>query len=172
MDEHTSYELAFRNGYEKGYADALAFAQNELKPIAESVKECLQMCEVIANGVTLATDNNVGDKLSPAEPLTNCQQWIPVRKRLPDNDGRYLVRKETLHTPWYDVLYFAKDGRKIVEPKSRCHTGFSCKNGCGHNVNYAEYKCNVCGGGWYCQDCAYSSREGNKMYCNNPAMGK
>lgn len=67
---------------------------------------------------------------------------------------------------------YAKDGRKIVEPKSRCHTGFSCKNGCGHNVNYAEYKCNVCGGDWHCEDCAYSSREGNKMYCNNPDMGK
>lgn len=34
---------------------------------------------LIANGVT------VGDKLSPtAEPLTNCQQWIPVTERLPD----------------------------------------------------------------------------------------
>ena len=67
---------------------------------------------------------------------------------------------------------YAKDGRKIVEAKARCHTGFSCKNGCGHNVNYSTYKCNVCGGGWHCKDCAYASREGNKMYCNNPAMGK
>ena len=35
---------------------------------------------LIANGVTFATDNNVGGK------------WIPVTERLPDNDGEYLVR--------------------------------------------------------------------------------
>ena len=29
---------------------------------------------LIANGVTFATDNNVGDKMSPAELLTNCKQ--------------------------------------------------------------------------------------------------
>lgn len=40
---------------------------------------------LIANGVTFATDNNVGDKLTPTEPLTNCQHWIPVTERLPDN---------------------------------------------------------------------------------------
>ena len=48
---------------------------------------------LIAQGVTFATDNPVGDKLSPAayksqatETLTNCQQWIPVTERLPDRD--------------------------------------------------------------------------------------
>ena len=34
---------------------------------------------LIANGVTLAPDNNVGDK------------WISVKERLPDADGDYLV---------------------------------------------------------------------------------
>ena len=48
---------------------------------------------LIANGVvvskmetaTIATDNPVGDKLTPTEPQTNCQPWIPVTERLPDN---------------------------------------------------------------------------------------
>ena len=38
---------------------------------------------LIANGVTFATDNNVGSK------------WIPVTERLPDEDGSYLVTTTT-----------------------------------------------------------------------------
>ena len=53
-------------------------ARDELKKMHD--ENCL-----IANGVTFATDNNVGDKLTPTEPLTNCQHWIPVTERLPDN---------------------------------------------------------------------------------------
>ena len=53
---------------------------------------------LIANGVTIATDNNVGDKKlrfllrenGDIVPLTNCQQWIPVTERLPETDGHYL----------------------------------------------------------------------------------
>ena len=56
---------------------------------------------LIANGVTV-TDTNVG-------------KWIPVTDRLPNADGRYLVRKNLYGTPWYDVIYFAKDGRKFDE---------------------------------------------------------
>ena len=59
------------------------------------------------------TDNNVGDKLTPTEPLTNCQQWIPVAERLPEENGNYLVVKNGYNTRWIDVLSFAKDGRKV-----------------------------------------------------------
>ena len=40
---------------------------------------------LIANGVTFATDNNVGDKLTPTA------EWIPVSERLPGVTGRYLT---------------------------------------------------------------------------------
>lgn len=46
---------------------------------------------LIANGVTFATDNNVGDKLTPTAKDTNVpSKWIPVTERLPDRDGQYL----------------------------------------------------------------------------------
>ena len=48
---------------------------NGSAPTAEQYADYL-----IANGVTFATDNNVGDK------------WISVRERLPEIDGSYLVR--------------------------------------------------------------------------------
>ena len=48
---------------------------------------------LIANGVTIVTDNNVGHKLTPTGKdicvLTNgvtVQQWIPVSERLPELD--------------------------------------------------------------------------------------
>lgn len=68
---------------------------------------------LIANGVTIskmekvAIDNNVGDKMTPTEPLTNCQQWIPVSERLPEEEGLYLVAVVNDHerryskTAWY-----------------------------------------------------------------------
>ena len=68
---------------------------------------------LIANGVTFATDNNVGDKLAPTEPLTNCQQWIPVTERLPEKDGQYLVYERGYIIPSIRVLSFANDGRKV-----------------------------------------------------------
>ncbi len=46
---------------------------------------------LIANGVTFATDTPVAYKLSQTEPLTICQQWIPVTERLPKKQGFYLV---------------------------------------------------------------------------------
>ena len=54
---------------------------------------------LIANGVvvskmetaTIATDNPVGDKLTPTAKDTNVpSKWIPVTERLPDRDGQYL----------------------------------------------------------------------------------
>ena len=41
---------------------------------------CLIAEELMAEGVTFATDNNVGDK------------WISVKDRLPDQMGKYLCR--------------------------------------------------------------------------------
>ena len=46
---------------------------------------------LIANGVTV-------------------QKWIPVTERLPEKDGDYIVYKKR---GLYEVLGFAKDGRKI-----------------------------------------------------------
>lgn len=41
-------------------------------------------------------------------------EWISVKKQLPKKDGRYLVRKLIFgKTVWYEVLSFAKDGRKV-----------------------------------------------------------
>lgn len=45
-------------------------------------------------------------------------KWISVKKDLPKKNGRYLVRKVIGVTAdkglvWYDVLDFAKDGRKV-----------------------------------------------------------
>ena len=121
-DCHWATEIAYKNGYEAGKKDALKqFAVTSEKLVellnkanAECVgTDCFEGCKfyaendclyklmadvLIANGVTIATDNNVGDKLTPAaynlsptEPLTNCQQWIPVSERLPDEDGWHLV---------------------------------------------------------------------------------
>ena len=121
---------------------------------AKAAKTAEELYEIAkAEGVEMTSD----------EATTYFAQLNPKSGELDDDD---------LDNVAGGACGYAKDGRKIVEPKSRCHTGFSCKNGCGHNVNYAEYKCNVCGGDWHCEDCAYSSREGNKMYCNNPDMGK
>lgn len=63
-----------------------------------------RICELeigIGKTPAVATDNNVGHK------------WIPVTEMLPDIDGRYLVLKNIYGTPWCDVIYFAKDGRKV-----------------------------------------------------------
>lgn len=41
-------------------------------------------------------------------------ELISVKKQLPKKDGRYLVRKLIFNsTVWYEVLSFAKDGRKV-----------------------------------------------------------
>ena len=41
-------------------------------------------------------------------------EWISIKKQLPNEDGRYLVRRLLFsHAIWYEVLSFAKDGRKV-----------------------------------------------------------
>ena len=121
---------------------------------AKAAKSAEELLEV-------AKENNV--EMTEDEAKTYFAQLNPKSGELDDDE---------LDAVAGGACGYAKDGRKIVEAKARCHTEFSCKNGCGHNVDYGTYKCNVCGGGWYCENCLYSSREGNKMYCNNPAMGK
>ena len=79
--------------------------------------------EVIANlQKRFATDNNFGDKISPAAYKLSAtdkdnnvpSKWIPVTERLPEEDGRYLVVKTIFNNSIYqDVSSFAKDGRKV-----------------------------------------------------------
>lgn len=65
---------------------------------------------LIANGVTFAADTKVGDNLSPAEPLTNCQQWISVMDRLPKVG-------ETV------VAWSSKSGYQLVKWRGACWKG-------------------------------------------------
>ena len=65
MNIHDATEQAYKNGYEHGYADAIAFAKNELKSIKVATEECLQKVKEFVN--------NVGDKLTPTELLTICK---------------------------------------------------------------------------------------------------
>ena len=57
---------------------------------------------LIANGVTIATDNNVGHK------------WIPVTERLPEHFGTFIVavderdNNRTVYVDCADFDYFAK----------------------------------------------------------------
>ena len=95
MNNYEATEIAYKNGYEAGRKDALKqFAVTSEKLVellnkanAECVgTDCFEGCKfyaendclyklmadvLIANGVTIATDNNVGDKLTPtAENLS------------------------------------------------------------------------------------------------------
>lgn len=60
------------------------------KPLGKEYPERLETIadHLIANGVTFATDNNVGDKADVTD--TNVGKWIPVSERLPDANGVYL----------------------------------------------------------------------------------
>lgn len=51
---------------------------------------------LIANGVTL-------------------QRWIPVTERLPEDDGKYLIYRQTPFGARYTIIGFAKNGRKVDE---------------------------------------------------------
>ena len=95
MNNYEATEIAYKNGYEAGKRDALkqySVTSEKLvellnKANAECVgTDCFEGCKfyaendclyklmadvLIANGVTIATDNNVGDKMTPtAENLS------------------------------------------------------------------------------------------------------
>ena len=87
------------------------------------VADCL-----VKNGYTIATDNKVGDKITPAEPMTNCQQWIPVTERLPDLSGDYLTNTRVRFPSIGDVddlveisIYEQSDGRWIALDGGKVH---------------------------------------------------
>lgn len=52
---------------------------------------------LISNGVTVA------DNLSPTEPLTNCQKWIPVKERLPDSGIEVLAMLQVNKSDGHDA---------------------------------------------------------------------
>ena len=104
MKPYEATEAAYKNGYKKGYADALAYARRELNVIHECVTETLGMVKELRNTASRAADNNVGDKVSSTDkprfllkgngdivPLTNCQQWISVKDRLPEHEDIVLI---------------------------------------------------------------------------------
>ena len=65
---HWATEQAYKNGYKKGYADALAYARRELNVIHECVTETLGMVKELKATASRAADINVGANLSPNEP--------------------------------------------------------------------------------------------------------
>lgn len=94
--------------------------------LIELLKECFDKAmdfdekadHLIANGVTFATDNNVGDKMTPTDkdinvpsndvPDTNVGKWIPVTERLPDTIP---CGAGTAYSEAVNVL---TDGRKVL----------------------------------------------------------
>ena len=73
MDNYTATEEAYKKGYGKGYADALAYARRELNVIHECVTETLGMVKELQATASRASDINVGSKLPPVE-LTNADR--------------------------------------------------------------------------------------------------
>ena len=66
--------------------------------------------DLIANSVTInrgTEDTPVAYKMSPTESLTNCQQWIPVTERLPEEKQL--------------VLAVCKSGKMFVGYYWNCH---------------------------------------------------
>ena len=59
MDEHTSHEQAYKNGYEKGYADAIAYARRELNVIHECVTETLHMVKELQDTASRAAERRM-----------------------------------------------------------------------------------------------------------------
>ena len=74
---------------------------------------------LIANGVTInrcTEDTPVAYKMSTTEPMTNCQQWIPVAERLPKDNTNVLahlrIGEESrtypaffAHGMWWDCIF-------------------------------------------------------------------
>lgn len=47
MDEHTSHELAYKKGYDKGYADALEYAMSVINDIKRDVDAILKNVQAV-----------------------------------------------------------------------------------------------------------------------------
>ena len=58
MKNYEATEAAYKNGYKKGYEDAIAFARNELKPIKKLIDECFQMSKALVGDKLSATKTN------------------------------------------------------------------------------------------------------------------
>ena len=73
---------------------------------------------LIANGVTVAY------KLSPTEPLTNCQQWIPVTERLPEDEQKVLCILDDgffCILEWLSWEWLWNDGHNVYAEKDITH---------------------------------------------------
>lgn len=130
MKPHDQTEIAYKNGYEKGYADAIAQTKQKIKthfakiivegsadkpyysilyydPTAKEYYNCygsyfiwnvfrwLEEEFEIVEADAFATDNNVGDQLSPTDKDINVpSKWISVKDRLP-KDGECVIVYDT-----------------------------------------------------------------------------
>ena len=70
--------------------------------------------DLIAKGVTFATDNNVGDKMTPTDKDTNVpSKWISVKDGLPEEADRYLCNIKSFAFPglfYQAILKYDKHG--------------------------------------------------------------
>ena len=90
MDNYTATEVAYKKGYGKGYADALAYARRELNVIHECVTETLGMVKELQATASRASDINVGSKLPPVE-LTNADR---IRAMSDEELARWTARTQ------------------------------------------------------------------------------
>ena len=60
MKTYEATEQAYRNGYQKGYADALAYARRELNMIHEMVTETLGMVKNLQDTASRAAERKEG----------------------------------------------------------------------------------------------------------------
>ena len=68
---------------------------------------------LIANGVSVAS------KMSPTEPMTNCQQWIPVAERLPEDTSKVLAVVKSVcgkGNPYIQQVWYGTNGFHISDP--------------------------------------------------------
>ena len=101
MNEHDIAEVAFNNGYEKGYADATD--NNVGKFLPAGTKMFIEACErSLANNGTGREMRFVGGDVVPllANQVASsskqlASKWIPVTERLPEVGQRILVYCES-----------------------------------------------------------------------------
>ena len=48
MDEHKTAEQAYKKGYEKGFADAIWYAREELKKISQEIEQVYKTAKEMA----------------------------------------------------------------------------------------------------------------------------